>query len=464
MLTHITSHRIWLVIAGVITTVICGLSHAQSDYRYAVFPLPTLGGEHSYGWGMGGPGIAVGNSSIPGGGFLAAVWIEGGEPISLGSFGGRYSQAEDMNSTGEVVGWATYEGGGSFDARAFLWRNGEMIDLGTFGGDWAEAEAINEVGQVVGYARSPDDKAWAFIWEDGEMRHLEGLHPTRNHQAYGINNNGIVVGYAWDASEFGLKHAVLWHEDGSVRDLGTLRPSNEGQSEAFDINDAGYVVGGADVTSSNRNAFVWIDGQMYDLGRLPNKSDANALAINNQNQIVGYSTRGYPNNDAFLWEQGRGMQRLDEIIAPNARWRLSIAWGINDAGHICGNGHRLGNSGTSVGFLLTPVNPTLQLNGPAPGQAGEANILTVSNCTPGARVAFLYSRQGGGQRIPGCDLQQNAIQLDSPTVIGTAVADGNGVATITRTVPPIARGQTILFQALVQNECAISPLVVHTFE
>ncbi len=84
--------------------------------------------------------------------------------------------------------------------------------------------------------------------------------------------------------------------------------------------------------------------------------------------------------------------------------------------------------------------------------------------TPGARVTFLYSKTGGGTRIPGCDLQQNALQLDSPTVIGAAVADSNGVASITRTVPPVARGQTILFQAVVQGECAISQLVVFRFE
>jgi hypothetical protein len=77
---------------------------------------------------------------------------------------------------------------------------------------------------------------------------------------------------------------------------------------------------------------------------------------------------------------------------------------------------------------------------------------------------FLYSKQGGGTRIPGCDLQQNALQIENPIVIGTAVADGNGNASIIRNVPNIARGQTILFQAVVQNECAISQLVVHQFE
>ncbi len=79
-------------------------------------------------------------------------------------------------------------------------------------------------------------------------------------------------------------------------------------------------------------------------------------------------------------------------------------------------------------------------------------------------MTFLYSKTGGGTRIPGCDLQRNALQLDSPTVIGTAIADGSGVAMITRNVPPVARNQIILFQAMVPGECAISQLVLFGFE
>jgi probable HAF family extracellular repeat protein len=244
-----------------------------------------------------------------------------------------------------------------------------------------------------------------------------------------------------------------------------LRSDGRGRSEAYDVNDAGIVAGLTQINPQGRvHAFAWTEGQMYDLGTLPGRTDSLAVAINNLNQIVGWGTNGYPNDDAFIWEQARGMQRLDELIAPNARWRFNVAWDINDAGQIVGNGYRLGDAGTSVGFLLSPVDPTMDLAAPAPGRAGEANTITLTGATPGAQVTFLYSRQGGGARIPGCDLQQNALQLDSPTVIGTAIADGNGVASITRTVPPVAQNQIILFQAVVQNDCAISQLVVHRFE
>jgi len=140
---------------------------------------------------------------------------------------------------------------------------------------------------------------------------------------------------------------------------------------------------------------------------------------------------------------------------------MEVTTSINNAGQIPVTGKY---DDDHWALLLTPVHPSMTLQGPQPGRAGTTNGLRVTGVTPGARVTFLYSRHGGGTRIPGCDLQQNALQLDNPTVIGTAIANQQGVATITRPVPLIARGQTILFQAVVQNQCAISQLVVHRFD
>jgi hypothetical protein len=88
----------------------------------------------------------------------------------------------------------------------------------------------------------------------------------------------------------------------------------------------------------------------------------------------------------------------------------------------------------------------------------------VTGATPGASVRFVYSKRGGGTAIPGCTLQENCLQLDTPKVIGTVVADENGDATLTRFVNGDVRGATILLQAVVVEECAVSQLVVQRFE
>lgn len=250
-----------------------------------------------------------------------------------------------------------------------------------------------------------------------------------------------------------------------MRDLGTLTSDNRGQSWAYDIDDFGNIVGGADIDTRNkRNAFVWFDDQLIDLGRLPGTNAAYANSINNQGQIVGTSIIQFFNSYAFIWEQSEGMRSLGDLIAPLSGWRARTAWAINEAGQIAGHGTRNGDNDTTVGFLLTPVNPTMDLLSPQPGIAGEVNSLSVTDITPGQQVDFYYSRQGGGAAIPSCDLQENALQMEDPKFIGTAVANGDGIATVMRYVPTAARDQWILMQAVVPGECAISRLAVWRFE
>jgi probable HAF family extracellular repeat protein len=89
-----------------------------------------------------------------------------------------------------------------------------------------------------------------------------------------INNKDQVVGGALTAE--GKTHAFLWtlgpDEKGVIRDLGTLGGDN---SFALAINEAGQVVGWAETgefyneqasARPVRHAFLWEDGQMYDLG------------------------------------------------------------------------------------------------------------------------------------------------------------------------------------------------------
>jgi len=96
--------------------------------------------------------------------------------------------------------------------------------------------------------------------------------------------------------------------------------------------------------------------------------------------------------------------------------------------------------------------------------AGRVNELVVTAAEPGARVYIAYSFQGGGAVIPGCDLQENALQLQEPVVVGSARANANGEARLRRFLPSQARGRTVLLQAVVPGECAVSELMVEEVE
>ncbi len=457
-------HRMFLVAGSVLLAFRAGGVCAQQPPEYAFFALPSLGGSDSAGYGINEHGHVVGGAFLPENVFHATLWIET-EPIDLSTLGGTDSQAFAVNDNDWVTGWSNPLGGTGFNSRGFLWRDGQMEDIGSLGGDWVEANEISNNGQVVGWSElipGVRDRR-AFCWTNGAMIDL-GDFEGNGSEARDINEDGLIVGQAWSAAYHGWR-AVTWY-NGEMSDLGTLRAGDVGQAFASGLNNAGYVVGSSDVDfySERRFAFIWFRGRMYDLGKPPGTVGTLGYAINRHGHVVGRATREGMRNVGFIWAPARGIRKLDDLLPAKCRWRTEFAWDINDAGQISGTGYFVDHPGTSTAFLMSPVYPTLELSTPTPGTAGVANTITVTGVTPGARVVFLYSRHGGGTRIPGCDLQQNALQLDQPTVIGTAVADANGVASITRPVPLVARGQTILFQAVVQNECAISQLVVWEFE
>jgi len=435
------------------------------EYRYALFDLPSLTPDDAYSLAhnLNELGHAVGVAAVDTKRSHAAVWRDG-EVIDLGTLGGDFSEGWDINESGDVVDWANFRPSGSiFVRRAFIWRDGIMADLGTIGGESSEAYALNNVGQITGESEyDPGTFARrAVLWEDGQAIVLPAPRKGRfGASASDINSLGHIAGAALGSETQAT--GTLWVDQVPI-DLGSL--SGRG-SWAQAINDLGVIVGQSKAANEDGHAVAWINHQITDIHAPGLGAHSGAWDVNNHNQIVGWVGNTFFGRQAFIRDPGQPMRLLVDLSPPNLRenWTLQTAEGINDAGQIAAYGIVLGRPLDLHAFWLTPVSPTINLAAPQPGRAGEANRLRVTGCTPGARVTFVYSRHGGGERIPGCDLQQNALQLDSPTVIGTAIADANGVATITRTVPPIAQGQTILFQAVVQNECAISQLVVHRFE
>ena len=86
----------------------------------------------------------------------------------LGTLGGTYSTAHDINAAGQVVGVADNSAGVD---RAFLYSNGAMQDLNTLlpaGSGWIlrEASAINNAGEIVGFGKH-NGATRAFLLKPG---------------------------------------------------------------------------------------------------------------------------------------------------------------------------------------------------------------------------------------------------------------------------------------------------------
>ena len=163
--------------------------------------------------------------------------------------------------------------------------------------------------------------------------------------ALAINDYGQVVGLS------GVNDHAFLYSNGVMQDLGTL--PGGGISFAYGISNNGQVVGVSTTSLNAAHAFLYSNGIMQDLGTLGGASSF-AYGVNNSGQVVGYSQITSDNNPhAFLYSNG-SIQDLNTLIAPNSGWMLEYAQGINDSGQIIAEGI---NASGQVGnaFLLTPV-------------------------------------------------------------------------------------------------------------
>jgi probable HAF family extracellular repeat protein len=185
-----------------------------------------------------------------------------------------------------------------------MWYRGQMTDLGTLGGAYSVAYAINRNKIIVGESTTATGEPHAFMWQDGIMTDLGTLGGGRS-TAFDINDSNQIVGSSWVDPE-GISHGFIW-QNGAMQDLGVVPPGQDGDgfvfaSYAAGINNAGVIVGWADFGYKDSRAVMWQSGQIIDLGRIGQYSDAQGL--NDAGQIVGSSflgESGVTPSHALLW-------------------------------------------------------------------------------------------------------------------------------------------------------------------
>ena len=192
----------------------------------------------------------------------------------------------------------------------------DIIDLGTLGGPISFARGINDQGQVVGGADITLEIRHAFLWENGTMTDLGtlGLFQTTEYDAYDINNAGQVVGWpGW-----------VW-QDGQMTRVGD---SEVFADNAYGINDAGKIVGAAAFPGFGTRAFLYQEGTMTNLATW-GCTAGYAYAINETDQIA--ATR-------CLYQNGTSIT-LPSLGGTN--------WGTgdnNDLGQAVGESYRTGDT------------------------------------------------------------------------------------------------------------------------
>jgi probable HAF family extracellular repeat protein len=211
-----------------------------------------------------------------------------------------------------------------------------VTNVGSLGGS-AVGYGLSSAGQVLGKSEiSAGGDQHTFTWNrsigifDVDAFIGQHLNPCDGNPCEGTNSHQAIVGYYGAPAAF---HAFLWMPPrNQVQDLGTLGGST---SIAIGINDAGEVVGGADIPAGPKHAFLWspVSG-MQDIDGSPDYASY-AVAINNLRQVAGVRDHGHGVTVVFLWTPDGGLEELGFQGRPYA---------INENGEMVGRLDPIGHA------------------------------------------------------------------------------------------------------------------------
>lgn len=214
--------------------------------------------------------------------------------------------------------------------------------------------------------------------------------------AYGINNNGQIVGY----SDTAAGQRAFLYSNGTMTDLGI--PAGGYGSYAVDINDSSQVVGVAATADGYQRAFLYNNGAMTDVGAYSaNYPRSVASAINSIGQIVGeVSPANGTTGHAFLNSNGTLTMIDQNSFPPFSTLSYSNALDINDSGQVVGAASVNAPNGiSSFSFAFLYSNGVMTNLGTLPNSTSTyatginniGQIVGVADSVNGYAHAFLYS-------------------------------------------------------------------------
>lgn len=338
------STKIFRAMAGIL--IACFQYSSVTAAHWAIYDIGTLGGQRSSAHDINDSGQVIGWAQTAAGQERAFVYdaINGmaSIPMPADAVPHGSSRGWRINALGDVVGSYSSTAAGGND-RAFVFSNGITTSIPTLGGVDNVGLGINDLGAVVGASWTSEGNQRGFLYSSDTLTALGSL--GGNSVAYDINNAGRIVGYS---SNGGNSRAVEFI-GGSPIDLAL--PA--GDFVALAINNSGSIAG------EGRGAFIIANGvATFPFDAISSSISALSWAsrfldINDGGQAVGYAYDSQTVPRAYLFSGGEftDLSNLPEVQASG--WtNLYLAAGINDAGAIVGTGMR---NGVEHGFLLTPI-------------------------------------------------------------------------------------------------------------
>ncbi|MFZ0589983.1 MAG: hypothetical protein WAM39_05850, partial [Bryobacteraceae bacterium] len=205
-------------------------------------------------------------------------------------------------------------------------------------------------------------------------------------QAFQINNAGWVAGSS-NLTAGGPQHAFLWYGTGPLKDLGTLGgPACPGCNSGADgPNLGGEAAIGSETSKLDPNGedfcefgthrqclgAIWKDDTLKALPTLPHANNDNAFGLNDEGQVVGFSENGI--RDSCLNNGSSPVFRFEAVLwEPNGEIRELPPF-----------------PGDTVGFAFG-IND----HGQAVGSSGLCSNISLPPAVPNGPRAVLWESDG----------------------------------------------------------------------
>jgi len=358
-----------------LSALLCMAAAPLPAWAAPTYTVTVIGSAGGAAYGINSTGQVVG--ALAAGTDRHAFYFDGITVNDLGTLGGANSVAWGINDSGTVVGRSQT---GPDQLQGFSYANGVVTALPSA---LYDARAINHAGTIVGTGFFPDGQGSgvtrAYTYAGGVVTDL-GILPGNDGEVsygYGINNAGIAVGAVEVGGAPNRPTDPFRFSGGVMQNLGNF----DGVfGAAHAVNEAGQVVGSAgapyigDGNVYPEKSFLWQNGVLQALGELIPNGNSVAYDINNAGLIVGSADAG-DGTRGFL-SAGAGLVALDTLIDPGAGWTITAANGINDLQQIAATACSLAGC-FAVRLDLAPV--------PEPAQAAMLGLGLLALCGPALR-------------------------------------------------------------------------------